>query len=99
MATPLVQSLYFDKSEFANLPRWARVAFAVRCAQRVHPLMSVLWPEMLESDAKIVEAAIGDASNAATRGEPLTRGAELEAGRVRNLATMLATKRSIPKTQ
>lgn len=33
------------EEEIAKLPRWARVAFAARCAIRVFPLYSAYWPE------------------------------------------------------
>lgn len=33
------------EDEIAKLPRWARVAFAARCARRVFPLYLAYWPE------------------------------------------------------
>src|SRR4051812_9654562 len=33
------------EEEIAKLPRWARVAFAARCARRVLPFAQVGWPE------------------------------------------------------
>src|SRR5947209_2165830 len=48
--------------EFAELPRWARVAFAARCARRVEPLFLYLCPEhakpYLKDDIKAIEGAI-----------------------------------------
>lgn len=39
--------------EIEQLPRWARVAFAARCARRVEPLYTIDWPE---APAKHIEA-------------------------------------------
>lgn len=52
--------------EIEKLPRWARVAFAARCARRVLPIVRRAWPEgdrphLLEA----VEAAVAFAENAA----------------------------------
>jgi len=33
------------QEELGNLPRWARVAFAARCAARVQPLFLEYWPD------------------------------------------------------
>ena len=47
--------------EIATLPRWARVAFAARCARRVLPLFKYSWPdapeEYVAAVARDVEAA------------------------------------------
>ena len=32
------------KEDLDKLPRWAIVAFAARCARRVQPLFTALWP-------------------------------------------------------
>lgn len=49
------------KCEIAKLPRWARVAFAARCARRVLPLFQAGWPEAptgrIKAVIKAVEAA------------------------------------------
>jgi hypothetical protein len=39
------RSLVPTREEIAQLPRWARVAFAARCARRVLPLFRRGWPE------------------------------------------------------
>ena len=33
------------EKEIKQLPRWAQVAFAARCARRVQPLFSMFWPD------------------------------------------------------
>ena len=40
----LDQRLLPSQKDAARLPRWARVAFAARCARRVLPLYRRLWP-------------------------------------------------------
>ncbi len=48
-----------------SLPRWARVAFAARCARRVAPLFRKFWPDApLEFDAKL-EMAVSTAEKSA----------------------------------
>lgn len=41
-------------TELLALPRWAMVAFAVRCAMRARPLLTMFWPD----------AEVGDIDNA-----------------------------------
>jgi hypothetical protein len=36
-----------SRREIARLPRWVRVAFALRCARRVHPLLRAVFPDAL----------------------------------------------------
>jgi len=60
------------EEEIAKLPRWARVAFAARCARRVLPLFSQKWPDAPEEHiARLVWAVeVGEKSAAsAGRGE------------------------------
>lgn len=45
--------------EIATLPRWAMVAFAVRCAQRVRPLLEPAWPDIPNERLDAVDRAIG----------------------------------------
>ncbi len=49
------------KKRIAGLPRWAQVAFAIRCARRVQPLFKAAWPEAPEDDVVAVEQAIHNA--------------------------------------
>jgi hypothetical protein len=44
--------------ELMEVPRWARVAFAARCARRVQPLFRVLWPAAPPSHSDAIEKAI-----------------------------------------
>jgi hypothetical protein len=45
------------ESEVANLPRWAKIAFASRCARRLLPLININ-PGELASDQKIAVATV-----------------------------------------
>ena len=58
------------KEEIAKLPRWARVAFAARCARRVVPLFKALWPVApprhvfnVASAVELAETAAADAND------------------------------------
>ena len=46
------------KNDIAILPRWARVAFAARCARRVQPLFMTGWPDAPKEHVESVERAI-----------------------------------------
>jgi hypothetical protein len=54
------------KEEIAQLPRWARVAFAARCARRALPLFSKYWPyarkDRVETATRAVEVTERSAS-------------------------------------
>lgn len=68
-----------SKEAIENLPQWAAVAFAARCARRVQPLLRVYWPQMPGEHTEAVERAIGLAERAAATGA--RAGAEVEASR------------------
>ncbi len=51
------------KEELMTLPRWARVAFAARCAERVRPLFKHFWPEAPEEHIQAVNNACAFVSN------------------------------------
>jgi hypothetical protein len=55
------------EAELKTLSRWARVAFAVRCAQRVQPLFSYFWPDAPPEYHAAVDRAIMLASRSAAR--------------------------------
>ncbi|MCW5777789.1 MAG: hypothetical protein KIS87_15240, partial [Phycisphaeraceae bacterium] len=46
------------EEELATLPRWARVAFAARCARRVQPLFKHFWPAAPEEQVRGIDTAI-----------------------------------------
>lgn len=54
-------------AELKQLPRWARVAFAARCAGRVRPLYLHARPVALSGDLEAIDTAIAIAANAAAR--------------------------------
>lgn len=53
------------KEEIASLPRWARVAFAARCARRVQPLFVHEWPNALQKEIDNVDRVITLAESSA----------------------------------
>lgn len=58
------------EKELEQLPRWARVAFAVRCARRVQPLATLQWPDIprehLEDHNRAISLAQATAANPAS---------------------------------
>ncbi len=53
------------EEDIAKLPRWARVAFAARCARRALPLFAQSWPDAPSVHLKAVEQAVLAAEHAA----------------------------------
>jgi hypothetical protein len=51
-----------------QLPRWAIVAFATRCARRVQPLFVKLWPDAPKEHVQGIDQAIKLAEAAASGG-------------------------------
>jgi len=52
----------------ADLPRWARVAFAARCARQVFPLFAQHWPRVPPKRSSAVRLAIDLAEQSAAEG-------------------------------
>jgi hypothetical protein len=52
----------------ADLPRWARVAFAAHCARRVFPLLAQHWPRVPLKRSTAVRVAIDLAEQSAAEG-------------------------------
>lgn len=93
---PLIPS----REEIEQLPRWARVAYAARCAQRVLPLLMHFWPDApAEHEVALRRAVSLAAQTAAARlcpdseevNAPLAREAVYWAGRVADDHTEPAT--------
>ncbi|MCI0705745.1 MAG: hypothetical protein L0241_32185, partial [Planctomycetia bacterium] len=61
---PLIPS----REEIEKLPRWAKVAFAARCAHRVLPLVRLFWPEAPAEDVRTVASAVEIAERCAAQG-------------------------------
>lgn len=59
-----------EQPDPAQLPHWARVAFAARCARRVFPLFSIYWPNALPERPEAVVRAIELAERSAAQGRP-----------------------------
>lgn len=55
------------EDELMQLPHWARVAFAARCAERVLPLFRYFWAEATEDHLRAVDAAVVFAKRAASQ--------------------------------
>jgi hypothetical protein len=68
------------EAELARLPRWARVAFAARCARRVLPLFKHQWPEAPAAHLTAVEQAVSVAENAAAAADGSAASAFTSAG-------------------
>ncbi len=51
-----------------NLPHWARVAFAARCARQVFPVLAEHWPGIRPNRSDAVRRAIDLAEQSATQG-------------------------------
>ncbi len=51
-----------------NLPHWARVAFAARCARHVAPLLSQVWPEAADQRRQAYRRAVYLAESSASAG-------------------------------
>lgn len=56
------------EEEISKLPRWARVAFAARCAMRVYPLLHDAWPDITEENQFQVKSTALAAETAAANG-------------------------------
>jgi hypothetical protein len=46
------------EEELRTLPRWARVAFALRCALRVRPLLTHFWPDAPRKRVEAIDRAL-----------------------------------------
>ena len=55
-----------SRKELAALPRWARVAFAARCARRVLPIVRSKWPDAPVEHLEAVERAVSVAEGASS---------------------------------
>lgn len=55
------------KKELEQLPRWAQVAFAARCAERVRPLYKHFWPDAPQKYIDAVDEAVLVAWRAASQ--------------------------------
>jgi hypothetical protein len=66
----------------SDLPHWARVAFAARCARQVFPLLTQHWPEVPPKRSKAVGRAIDLAEQSAAEGRAVEglKDAVLHAG-------------------
>jgi hypothetical protein len=53
-----------------DLPHWARVAFAARCARLVLPLLGPYWPNMPAENLQMLKHAIELAEHSAADGQP-----------------------------
>jgi len=60
-----------EKEEVSQLARWARVAFAARCAKRVQPILERTWPDVSPEDIAVIKKAILSTEDAATNARAL----------------------------
>lgn len=59
-----------SEEELRELPRWARVAFAARCARCVQPLFRALWPKAPARHCEAIDRAVQIAEILASGGVP-----------------------------
>src|SRR5688572_9068688 len=78
------------KEEIERLPRWARVAFAARCARRVLPLFRGFWPAAPAEYAAAVERAVGFVEHAAAAASDNAHAAARAAAEARAAAARAA---------
>lgn len=64
------------EEEIGKLPRWAQVAFAARCAERVFPLFQQAWPDAPD-DLQVVRRAIDVAWDSAAAAAEVARAASV----------------------
>ena len=57
------------EGELRQLPRWALVAFAARCARRVQPVFATAWQDAPRAHVKAVDTAIALAESTASVGQ------------------------------
>jgi hypothetical protein len=57
------------EEDIAKLPRWARVAFAARCARRVLPLMERFWKNAPEHHLEALDRVVSVAETAAANAD------------------------------
>ena len=62
----------------SDLPRWARVAFAARCARLVFPFFHEFWPDAIQKHVDGVKEAIVQAAKAAATGQATREVKEAE---------------------
>ena len=55
-----------SEDDIRQLPRWARLAFAARCARRVLPLFQHSWPDAPAEYVQVLERAVAVAETSAT---------------------------------
>lgn len=78
------------EEELAELPRWARVAFAARCARRVQPLYAHFGDDLSEANLAAVETAI-DLSERAAASASIDAGEGEAASNAADAAVGIAT--------
>jgi hypothetical protein len=68
-----------SEQELVQVPRWATVAFAARCASRVQPLFKAAWPAPHADLVEAVEGAIAAAARCASTSGDAAPGHAAEA--------------------
>lgn len=85
------------EKEIAQLPRWAQVAFAARCARRVLPLFKAGCPDASEKHVSAVERAVDIASQAASQAHVASQTAAWDAAMVASQAQAIAASQAQAK--
>jgi hypothetical protein len=81
-----------SEAEIRLLPRWARVAFAARCARRVLPLFAKAWPDVPFFFSEAVRIAVETAEQMAALGDQPYADAAIDAARAATAAIHAAAR-------
>jgi hypothetical protein len=71
------------EDEIRQLPRWARVAFAARCARRALPLFQKHWPDAPEEHVTAVRRAVEVAEHSAADAHGAADASKIAAAAIR----------------
>ncbi|MDY3561506.1 hypothetical protein R5W23_002784 [Gemmata sp. JC673] len=84
------------EEEIAKLPRWARVAFAARCARRVLPLFPIKWPIARADEFARITSVVEFTERAAATGHAFVEAAKAAGHAAANIALIASVAQSLP---
>lgn len=96
------KKLDVTEEDLQGLPRWAGVAFVIRCARRVQPIFNMSWPEAPVEHIKTIDAALYASESAARNGQADLRTIGLaeavrDVAAAYDLAVQMTTRRDVAK--
>ena len=87
-----------EQNDIAALTRTARATFAVRCAQRITPLLKYCWPDIPDTEYQQLTESLAAAASAVSSGKLLPRNSSYELGSIKMKALGLAeANRELPE--